>query len=589
LEGLEDRNLLSTYMVDHLADDTVGSGLNGSLRYCITNAVDNDTITFSVTGTINLTGALPNLTNSVTIQGPGANSLTVRRDTGGYYRIFTVGSAASVSISGLTMADGGGGLLNNGTLTISNCVVSGNYALQQGGGIANNGNLVVSNSLFSGNTSEYYDGGAIFNHGTLTVSYSSFSSNNAYYGSGGAIANDGASASVNTSALFGNYQSSIAGGGGGIFNYAGALTVTNCTITGNSTFDLDGSVGGGIEVYGGTLSVSNSTIAGNNADAGGGIGTPFGGTIQTRNSIIAANTAFSAPDVYGTLASLGYNLIGNTQGGTGFDPTDLLNVNPLLGPLQDNGGPTKTMALLAGSPALNAGNPAQLGVADQRGVVRTGGVNIGAYQASASVLTLTGLPTSAVAGTAVNATLTAKDIYGQTALGYTGTVHFSSTDGQATLPGDYPFTLGDGGVHVFSSGITLKTAGPQTVAATDTVTGSISGSATVTVNPAAADHLLFLQQPTNTAAGQTISPVIAEVVDAFGNVETSDNSDTITLSLGTNPSGGTLSGTLTLTVVNGVATFSDLAIDLAGSGYTLHATVGGGLPDSDSNPFNITV
>jgi hypothetical protein len=66
--------------------------------------------------------------------------------------------------------------------------------------------------------------------------------------------------------------------------------------------------------------------------------------------------------------------IGNTEGGSGFADTDLLNVNPLLGPLQDNGGPTKTMALLAGSPALNAGDPAQLGVADQRGVVRNGGV-----------------------------------------------------------------------------------------------------------------------------------------------------------------------------------------------------------------------
>jgi hypothetical protein len=108
------------------------------------------------------------------------------------------------------------------------------------------------------------------------------------------------------------------------------------------------------------------------------------------------------------------------------------------------------------------------------------------------------------------------------------------------------------------------------------------------VNPAAADHLLFLQQPTDTGAGQTISPVLVAVVDAFGNVETSDNSDTITLSIGSNPSGGTLSGTLSLTVVNGVATFSDPSIDLAGIGYTLHASIGGGLPDLDSNLFNIT-
>jgi hypothetical protein len=105
---------------------------------------------------------------------------------------------------------------------------------------------------------------------------------------------------------------------------------------------------------------------------------------------------------------------------------------------------------------------------------------------------------------------------------------------------------------------------------------------------ASADHLVFVQQPADTAAGQTMAAVIVQVVDQFGNVVAGDNTDTITLSIGTNPSGGTLSGTLTVTVTNGVATFSDLSIDHAGTGYTLHATIGGSLPDIDSNPFNIT-
>src|SRR5262245_43273715 len=96
LEVLEDRALPSTFMVDHLADDAVGSGLTGSLRYALTNAADNDHITFGVTGTINLTGALPNLTHSISIEGPGATQLTVRRNTGGSYGIFTVGSGATV-------------------------------------------------------------------------------------------------------------------------------------------------------------------------------------------------------------------------------------------------------------------------------------------------------------------------------------------------------------------------------------------------------------------------------------------------------------------------------------------------------------
>jgi hypothetical protein len=141
----------------------------------------------------------------------------------------------------------------------------------------------------------------------------------------------------------------------------------------------------------------------------------------------------------------------------------------------------------------------------------------------------------------------------------------------------------------FVGGVTLFTAGNQTVTATDVDTGLLTGSNTITVSPAAADHLVFLQPPTDTAAGQTISPaVMVAVVDQFGNVVTGDNSDTVTLAIGNNPSGGTLSGTLTVAVVNGIATFSDLSIDQAGYGYTLHATVGGSLPDIDSDPFSIT-
>ena len=348
--------------------------------------------------------------------------------------------------------------------------------------------------------------------------------------------------------------------------------------------------GGGIANYG-TVTLNNATVSGNFAAlCGGGIYNDYPHfTLHARNTIIAGNTALGgAPDLEDNLGSLGHNLIGNTQGGYGFDVTDLLNVNPLLGPLQDNGGPTQTMALLAGSPALNAGDPAQLGVADQRGVVRSGGVNIGAYQASATAFVLTA-PATATAGTPFDAAVQAVDPFGQTAVGYTGTVHFSSSDGQAVLSSDYGYTNADAGTHTFTNGVTLKTAGNQTVTGTDIVTASITGSASVSVNPAAADHLLFLQQPTDTPAGQTISPVVVEVVDQFGNVETGDNTDTITLSIGVNPSGGTLSGTLTLTVVNGVASFSDLSIDLAGAGYTLHASIGGDLPDMDSDPFTITM
>jgi hypothetical protein len=408
-----------------------------------------------------------------------------------------------------------------------NSTVLGNLA-ETGGGIS--GNVTIANCTVSGNSA--YAGGGIFG--------------------GGSIVN---------STISGNYANSYPGGGGGY--------------------------GAGIEL-GGSLTVRNSTIAGNSADTRGGGIHVNSGTISTRNTIIAGNSAPSGPDVYGNFGSQGHNLIGNPQDATGYDPTDIAHVDAVLGTLQNNGGPTKTIALLAGSPALNAGDSTQLGVADQRGVVRSGGVNIGAYQASASAFVVTA-PAPATAGTAFDVTVKAVDPFGQTALGYTGTVTFTSADPYpASLPAAYTFLATDNGTHTFSAAATLYTAGTWDVTATDTVTTSITGSAFVSVSPAAADHLLFLQQPTDTAAGQTISQVVVEVVDQFGNVVTSDNSDMVTLSLNDNPmTGAALSGTVTMTVVNGMATFSDLSIDLAGDGYTLSAATTG-LASTDSAAFSIT-
>jgi hypothetical protein len=371
----------------------------------------------------------------------------------------------------------GGGINNAGALTLTSSTVSGNSGLDGGGGISNSGTMSVTSSTVSDNR-----GSGISNWpmGTLTVTNSALSGNsaNATYAGGGGISNEG-SLTVTNSTLSGN----SAFNGGGIYSVDGTVTVTNSTLSGNSARGGGGN-GGGISTFRGALTVLNCTLSGNSADGSGG-GISNEGTLYTRNTIIAGNTASAGRDLYGNIGSQGYNLIGNTQGGSGFADTDLLNVNPLLGPLQNNGGPTQTMALLAGSPALNAGDPNELGVPDQRGVVRSGGVNIGAYQASA-------------------------------------------------------------------------------------------------------DHLVFLQQPADTAAGQTMAAVIVQVVDPFGNAAIGDNTHTVTLSIGNNPSGGTLSGTLTLTVSGGIATFSDLSIDLSGNGYTLHASVGGSLPDIDSNPFNIT-
>jgi len=463
---------------------------------------------------------------------------------------------------------GGGLYVNGGSLTIATSAIASNQATGGDAGInaASDGN----SAAVIGNGS----GGGVYNVGTLTISDSTLSGNsvNSFFvdnikGFGGGVYNGG-TLTVSTSTLSGN----TGGGGGGIYNSGGALTVSDSTLSSNSANDFffQDSGGGGLRVVGGSAVLHNTLIAGN--------------VRRTTRS-----------DVSGALNTGGdYNLIGDGTGMSGLSNgvngnqvgSAAAPIDPLLGPLQDNGGPTKTRALLAGSPALNAGNPSQLGVADQRGVVRSGGVNIGAYQASTTAFVLTA-PVTATAGTAFDATVQAVDPFGQTAVGYRGTVHFGSADGQAVLPSDYAFNSGDAGLHTFSGALTLKTAGNQTVTATDTATASITGSASVSVNPAAADHLLFLQPPTDTPAGQTLSPVIVEIVDAFGNVETDDNSDTITLSLGSNPSGGTLGGTLTVTVSGGIATFSDLAIDVVGDGYTLHA-MATGLTDADSAAFRVT-
>jgi hypothetical protein len=476
LQVLEDRTLLSTYLVDHLADDLVGSGLSGSLRYCITNAVDGDTITFGVTGTIQLTdGALPDLTHNISIDGPGPDLLTVSSGVEeGYdvHSVFVV--AATVAISGLSITDGGsdliegGGIFNYGSLTLTNCTVSNNDA-QVGGGIANDGgSVLVNNCTIANNAIGLYQTGLygagianLFN-GTMTIVNSTIVGN--------------------TATAEGTYLPR----GGGIYNGDyGTLLVINSTITGNDAYGDPNygqyGEGGGVFTDGGLTTIQNSTITGNRAYYAGGISNPFASPLNMRNSVVAGNSAFNGPDLDGRLTSSGYNLIGNIQGGSGFDDTDLLNVNPLLGPLQDNGGPTMTMALLPGSPALNAGDLAQLGVPDQRGVVRSGGVNIGAYQASATAFLLTAL-NPVTSGVPFDVTVTAVDPFGQVALGYTGTVTFSTSDPDPSvvLPADYTFTASDQGAHTFSGGFTLITPGDQTITATDTADG-FSASAVVTV------------------------------------------------------------------------------------------------------------
>src|SRR6266849_291895 len=202
LEILEERTLMSVCTVDRLTDNNPaggGEGDNGrgDLRWCVIESLFRaDTINFDVTGTINLAAALPNLTRGVSIEGPGADLMTVRRETGGFYTVFTVATGINISISGITITNGngssGGGISNSGTLTVSNSTISGNAYP----GIFNSGMLMVSNSTISGNT------GGITNSGTMTVNNSTISGNTS--GPGGGISNQGGTMTVNNSTISGN-------------------------------------------------------------------------------------------------------------------------------------------------------------------------------------------------------------------------------------------------------------------------------------------------------------------------------------------------------------------------------------------------
>jgi subtilase family serine protease len=189
------------------------------------------------------------------------------------------------------------------------------------------------------------------------------------------------------------------------------------------------------------------------------------------------------------------------------------------------------------------------------------------------------------AGSSFTVTVTAETAAGSTVPTYTGTVSLTGTDPLAVgLPTTYTFQPGDNGVHTFT--VTLKTAGGRTVTATDTSNGSVTGGVTVTVAPAAASQLAFGVQPANALTGQAITPAVTvKVEDQFGNVLTGDNTDQVSLTLGT--AGATLSGGGATTVSGGVATFSSLTVSVAGPGYTLTAS-GGGLTPATSNAFNVT-
>jgi hypothetical protein len=314
------------------------------------DANDGDTIDATgISGVITLTTGELLVEKSGMINGAGADVLAVDGNMAG--RIFrTVSSGETVAISGFTIRNGhagnaGGGIDNEigATLIIINCALIGN-----GAGL----------------------GGATFNGGMLTI--------------------------VNTT-INGN---TAANGGGAYNSGGGTLTITNCTVSGNSA----GSGGGVFNI--GIFTITNSTLSGNSA-------TGFGGGILNTQTLEIGNTVLKAGDsganifnLGGTITSFGYNLCSDDGGGFLTGPGDQINTDPLLGPLQNNGGPTFTHALLPDSPAIDTGDPnfTPPPFFDQRGPgfsrVRNGRIDKGSFEVQRGPTpTATPTPTSTATST----------------------------------------------------------------------------------------------------------------------------------------------------------------------------------------------
>jgi hypothetical protein len=398
---------------------------------------------FATPQTITLALGTLDLTNTgmpIAIQGPGASNVTISGN--GLFGVLSVANSVTATISGVTVAEGvssSGGAVNNvGNLTVMDATFTGNSAASgSGGGVYNTGTLTITGSTFTDDNASFY-GGAIYNKGGMvTVTGSTLSGNSAPYGTGGAINNAGGTVQISSSTIAKN----SAFQGGAIFATGGTVTIETTTLSGNTAY-----MGGGVWSDGSVM-VSSSTFTGNFAFLGGAIANNFAGTLTVTNSTLAGNTAVQyggaidsvgvltiisstiaynsvqsggvgggldayagssalydtivalntlgtgtgaqANDIAGTVATVSsFNLIGTGGSGglvNGTNGNQVGVAKPGLGLLASNGGPTQTITLLAGSPAIGQGSSTVPGImvpsTDQRGVARpANSIDIGAFQ-----------------------------------------------------------------------------------------------------------------------------------------------------------------------------------------------------------------
>jgi CSLREA domain-containing protein len=417
----------ATYNVTKTADSNDGTcDADCSLREAVAAAnatADNDTIefdagVFAAPQTIILGGMQLIVSNNgtLTINGPEASELTISGNN--VTRVFLINVGANAVINAVKITSGssnfGGGFVNLGNLTVNNVTVTGNTSVNGGGGfrvepnstttinssivsnnssvngggidsfgnaainindstvsgntaanasggVANTGTLIANDSIFSDNRAVGFTGGGIGNFGTATINGSTIRSNSAPGNSGGGVySTSGGSLTVTDSTISGN---STGGNGGGVRIFNGTATFINSTVSGNTA----NGHGGGIS-NSGSATVSNSTLVDNVANNGGGISVVLGSTANLNNTIIADSPAGGDCFNVGSTINAEYSLIEDGLACVNGTNSNNLTGDPNLGPLQNNGGPTFTHALLVGSIAIDAGNSTL--TTDQRGSAR---------------------------------------------------------------------------------------------------------------------------------------------------------------------------------------------------------------------------
>ena len=427
LIALEDRQLLSTFTVTNTLDD----GSVGSLRYEIglANAVGGtNTIAFNTNPALGTNFSTP---QTITLAGTPLELSTPNESV-----------TITGPVGGLTIS--GGGLsgvfqVDNGvTASISDLTITGGETASDGAGLYNAGTTALTDCTITGNTavggSVTNEGGGIFNSGTLELMNSTITGNQAGYSP--------------------NYYPSY---GGGIFN-SGLLTVTGSTITGNSSGGYY--TGGGLFNSDGTVTLTDTIVTGNTTIFGSG----------------------DYNDITGPVSGT-YNLIGTGYSGgltNGVDGNLVGVTDALLGTLGNFGGPTETIPLLPGSPAIDAGTAAGACTTDQRGEPRTGSVDIGAFQSQGfTVVAVAGsTPQTAAVGAAfanpLGVTVTANNPIEPVDGGVVTFVINPAADGASAIGLASSAVIADGQASV--------SGGPNNANGSFTVTASIPGTAPVSFN-----------------------------------------------------------------------------------------------------------